>query len=266
MNGLIGLSLRCNRRVFQNLQIKNYNEFHIRNIHMQNSCNNKKIFLNTFFKRLFNVTNQATPNPDSVKFYPEGYELSSGGSMEFTSIKTAGKSPLAQLLFGQEGVKRIFLSTDFITVTKDEEVEWEQLIPIINGTLMEFYSSGKPVLLEEGEEEMYKDTEILDSDPEEVAMIKELIVSRVRPAIQNDGGDLTYMGFKDGIVYVRLSGSCSGCPSSSVTLKQGIERMLMHWIPEVKAIQEVQSEEEYLTLSSQYQTSPQTTNPESTNF
>jgi len=264
MNGLYGLSLRCNRSVFQNLQFNgSYNVSHIRNI--QKSCNNKAILLNTFFKRLFNVSNQATPNPDSIKFYPEGYEFPSG-SMEFTSVNTAGKSPLAQLLFAQEGVKRIFLSTDFITVTKDEEVEWEQLIPIVNGTLMEFYASGKPVLLDEGEEEMYKDTVIHDSDPEEVAMIKELIVTRVRPAVQSDGGDLTFMGFKDGIVYVRLSGSCSGCPSSSVTLKQGIERMLMHWIPEVKAIQEVQSEEEYQTLTSQDQTNPQTTNPESSTF
>jgi len=206
-------------------------------------------FIPNFIKRYFFISSEPTPNPDSLKFYPEGQEILKNGSLDFPTARSAIKSPLAQLLFTQEGVKRIFLATDFITVTKDDSIEWEQLVPIINGTLMEFYSTGKPVLL--GEDALPKDTLISDTDSDEVAMIKELIETRIRPAIQSDGGDVTYLGFKDGIVFVKLSGSCSGCPSSSVTLKNGIERMLMHWVPEVTAIMEVETEEEFLRLTNQ---------------
>jgi len=203
----------------------------------------------TFFKRNFFVKSEPTPNPESLKFYLEGQLILQSGSLDFPTARSASNSPLAQMLFAQEGVKRIFLSTDFITVTKDESMEWDQLRPIINGTLMEFYSTGKPAVMDEVP--AHEDTVIKDTDSEEVAMIKELVETRIRPAIQGDGGDVTYLGFNDGVVFVKLSGSCSGCPSSGVTLKNGIERMLMHWIPGITAIMEVESEEEYLRLTNQ---------------
>jgi len=148
--------------------------------------------------------------------------------------------------FNKRELKECFLATDFVTVTKDDNFEWEELRAIICATLMEFYSSGQPVVLED--HVISRDTEILPTDSEAVAMIKELMETRIKIAVQNDGGDIKYVGFHDGVVFVKLEGSCSGCKSSSVTLKQGIERMLMHWVPEVSGVMEVQDEEEYKRL------------------
>uniref|UniRef100_A0A6B2LHQ6 Scaffold protein Nfu/NifU N-terminal domain-containing protein n=1 Tax=Arcella intermedia TaxID=1963864 RepID=A0A6B2LHQ6_9EUKA len=187
---------------------------------------------------------EPTPNPDSLKFLPDGLQfgLPPSSTYDYPNARSALNSPLAKLLFQQFGVKRVFLANDFITITKDEMVEWDNLRPVITGTLMEFFSSGLPAV---SQESVNKDTEIKDTDSEEVAMIKELFETRIRPAIQSDGGDVTYLGFQDGVVFVKLSGSCSGCPSSSVTLKSGIERLLMHWVPDVKGVMEVESEDEY---------------------
>eukprot|EP01125_Pyxidicula_operculata_P005250 TRINITY_DN1893_c4_g1_i1.p1 TRINITY_DN1893_c4_g1~~TRINITY_DN1893_c4_g1_i1.p1 ORF type:complete len:260 (+),score=38.82 TRINITY_DN1893_c4_g1_i1:45-824(+) len=193
-------------------------------------------------KRSFFVQTEPTPNPESIKFFPDNQKILDSGTRDYPNSMSATGSPLARFLFQQEGVKRVFLSSDFITVTKDDTIDWEDLRPIIIGSLMEFYSTGQPVL---AEEDAPKDTAIQPEDSEEVAMIKELLETRIRPAVQGDGGDITYLGFVDGVVFVKLQGSCSGCPSSSSTLKNGIERMLVHWVPEVTAVMELESEEEF---------------------
>lgn len=185
------------------------------------------------FKRSLFVTTQSTPNPDSLKFIPNGgpniFETLKGQTYNFPSIKSAQISPLAKVLFKIEGVKNVFYGSDFVSVTKEESVDWGLLKTQIFAKIIEFSSSGKPLLTEEPQRE---DTSIKPEDTEIVAMIKEIIDTRVRPAVQEDGGDIVYKGFEDGVVFLKMQGSCSGCPSSAVTLKGGIEKMLMHWIPE----------------------------------
>lgn len=154
------------------------------------------------------------------------------------------RSPLAKTLFNTlEGIKTIYLGQDFITVTKYAEAHWQHLQTPIFGVIMDFYATGKPVLTEMPE---VTDTTIFEEDSEVVAMIKELLESRIRPAVQEDGGDIHYVEFDEdtGIVTVRLAGSCVGCPSSSVTLKNGVENMLMHYIPEVTSVMSQEEEED----------------------
>eukprot|EP01128_Nolandella_sp_AFSM9_P006447 TRINITY_DN3316_c0_g1_i1.p2 TRINITY_DN3316_c0_g1~~TRINITY_DN3316_c0_g1_i1.p2 ORF type:complete len:317 (-),score=49.80 TRINITY_DN3316_c0_g1_i1:1529-2479(-) len=193
--------------------------------------------------RTFMVNTEETPNPDSLKFMPNGQQVLPQGTMDFPDLQAAKVSPLATLLLKQEGVKRVFLAETYISITKQEDFEWDMIRTIIFGTLSEFYASGNPVLLSDSD--IPNDTAILDSDSEEVAMIKELLDTRIRPAVQDDGGDITYLGFVDGVVFLLMQGSCSGCPSSSVTLKNGIERMLMHWVPQVQGVMAVESREEF---------------------
>lgn len=182
------------------------------------------------------------------------------GSAEFLDTRSALKSPLAIRLMGIEGVTAIFYGPDFVTVSKDSETQWSVVKPEVYSILMEFFSSSQPLFRSEEDREAAgpQDTQILDTDSETVAMIKELLDTRVRPAIQEDGGDIEYRGFSDeGIVHVKLKGSCRGCDSSTVTLKSGIERMLMHYIPEVKGVEQVRlwriqvSQDAILTLSTQ---------------
>ena len=153
------------------------------------------------------------------------------------------KSPLCTQLFKIDGVKAVYLGTDFVTVTKLAEAKWQFMRPEIFSVLMDFFDTDQPALLDQP---LITDTTILDDDDEIVAMIKELIEQRIRPAVQEDGGDIRYVGFDemDGVVTVQLAGSCVGCPSSSVTLKQGVENMLMHYIPEVTAVVALEEEEE----------------------
>ncbi|KAG1865561.1 hypothetical protein DFJ58DRAFT_771595 [Suillus subalutaceus] len=161
------------------------------------------------------------------------------------------KSPLAIRLMGIEGVKAIFYGPDFVTVSKDSENPWAVIKPEIYSILMEHFSAGLPLFRSEEDREAAgpQDTQILDTDSETVAMIKELLETRVRPAIMEDGGDIEYRGFSDeGFVKVKLKGSCRGCSSSAVTLKSGIERMLMHYIPEVKGVEQILDEEEVIAL------------------
>lgn len=143
---------------------------------------------------------------------------------------------------GLEGITTVFYGPDFVTVSKDSATPWSVLKPEIYSILMEFFSSGQPLFRSDEDREAAgaADTRILDTDSETVAMIKELLETRVRPAIMEDGGDIEYRGFSedDGLVKVRLKGSCRGCDSSTVTLKSGIERMLMHYIPEVKGVEQ----------------------------
>lgn len=203
------------------------------------------------FRTMF-VETVETPNPESLKFIPDtpsGVLVDNektGNGWYITKKDDAMeilRSPLASELFKVEHVKAVYLGTDFVTVTKFAEGKWREMRPEIFEKIIAWASSGKPAL---SDEPVVTDTTILEDDDEVVAMIKELIEARIRPAVQEDGGDIKYVGFQHetGIVTVRLAGSCVGCPSSSVTLKQGVENMLMHYIPEVKTV--IAEEEEEL--------------------
>jgi NFU1 iron-sulfur cluster scaffold homolog, mitochondrial len=197
--------------------------------------------------RLIFIQTSDTPNPESVKFVPTGIAVLPGGVGDNDSNSSGYyvtksdkavdilRSPLAKKLFDVAGVKAVYLGADFVTVTKYAEAKWKLLRPALFEVLMDWADSKKPALLDDAE---ITDTTILDDDDEIVAMIKELIESRIRPAVQEDGGDIRYVSFDEetGLVTVQLAGSCVGCPSSAVTLKQGVENMLMHYIPEVTAV------------------------------
>lgn len=189
------------------------------------------------------IRTEETPNQESLKFIP-GVDVMTSGTAEFLDTRSALKSPLAIRLFGIEGIKGVFFGPDFVTVSKDPETPWAVLKPEIHSVLMDFFTSQQPLFRSDEERDSVgpQDTKILESDSETVAMIKELLDTRVRPAIMEDGGDIEYRGFtEDGLVQVKLKGSCRGCDSSTVTLKSGIERMLMHYIPEVKGVEQVSS-------------------------
>jgi Fe-S cluster biogenesis protein NfuA len=181
------------------------------------------------------IQTEATPNPATLKFIP-GRLVLDGGTMEFTSREAAARSPLAERLFAVAGVTSIFYGSDFITVTKDSS-DWQHLKPAILGAIMEHYMSGEPLLADgdaPGTESLDEADEFFsEEDAETVEMIKDLIETRVRPAVANDGGDITFRGFKDGIVYLNMKGSCSGCPSSTATLQHGIQNLLRHFVPDV---------------------------------
>ena len=188
------------------------------------------------------IQTESTPNDDSLKFIPGTPVMGDHGTAEFLDTRASLSSPLAIRLMGVEGVRAIFYGPDFVTVSKDSQNPWAVIKPEVYSILMEFFSSGQSLFLSEAERSAseLQDTKILDTDSETVAMIKELLETRVRPAVMGDGGDIEYRGFTDdGLVKIRLKGSCRGCDSSTVTLKNGIERMLMHYIPEVKGIEQV---------------------------
>lgn len=195
------------------------------------------------------IQTQETPNPNSLKFLPGVKVLEERQTMDFPSIKEAASSPLAKLLFRIEGVKGVFFGSDFITVTKidDEGIEWKLLKPEIFATIMDFFASGMPILIDV---KPSSDTEIHEDDDEVVQMIKELLDSRIRPTVQEDGGDIQYMGFENGVVKLKMQGSCSNCPSSIVTLKSGIENMLQFYIPEVKSVESVEDD---ITIMTKYE-------------
>lgn len=195
-------------------------------------------------KRTMFIQTQSTPNPLSLMFYP-GKPVVEAGSADFPNARSAMSSPLAKALFGIDGITRVFFGSDFITVTKSEEASWDFLKPEIFAAIMDFYSSGNPVFLDSSTAASM-DTAIHEDDSETVAMIKELLETRIRPAVQDDGGDIVYRGFDPdtGVVKLKMQGACSGCPSSSVTLKSGIENMLMHYVPEVKSVEQEMDEDE----------------------
>ncbi|KDR85228.1 hypothetical protein GALMADRAFT_233957 [Galerina marginata CBS 339.88] len=205
-------------------------------------------------RRSMFIQTETTPNDDSLKFIPGVPVMGEEGTAEFIDTRSALASPLAIHLMGVEGVTTVFYGPDFITVSKDSESNWPVIKPEVYSLLMEFFSSGKPLFTspEDREKAGPQDTRILDTDSETVAMIKELLETRVRPAIMEDGGDIEYRGFDEngsGLVRVKLKGSCRGCDSSTVTLKSGIERMLMHYIPEVKGVEQVLDPEEEIALN-----------------
>ncbi|EME28287.1 putative iron-sulfur cluster scaffold protein [Galdieria sulphuraria] len=193
-------------------------------------------------KRSLFLQSQPTPNPDSVKFLPGREVVPNEASVDFPNAQSAQISPLAKRLFRIEGISSVFLGPDFVTVTKREDVSWSVLRPEIFEAILEFYSSEEPVLLGSLPE---SDTTIRPEDDEVVAMIKELLETRIKPAVAEDGGNILYRGYNPdtGIVDLELQGSCTTCSSSVVTLKSGVENMLMHYIPEVKGVREVISEE-----------------------
>ena len=176
------------------------------------------------------IQTEYTPNPATLKFLP-GREVMQSGTADFADVAAAGRSPLAEALFGIEGIERVFLGSDFVTVTKGEDKEWAVVKPAVLGAIMDHYTSGKPILLEgAANESQHADQE---ENSEIVQQIVELLDTRVRPAVAQDGGDIVFKDFKDGVVTLYMQGSCSGCPSSTATLKAGIENMLKHYIPEV---------------------------------
>ncbi|KAG8741541.1 hypothetical protein FRC10_002718 [Ceratobasidium sp. 414] len=198
------------------------------------------------------IQTETTPNDDSLKFIP-GVEVLPGGTAEFVDTRSALVSPLAIRLFGIEGVRSVFFGPDFVTVSKDSENVWSTIKPEIYSVIMEHFTSGTPLFRSEEDREAAgpQDTRILDTDSDTVAMIKELLETRVRPSIMEDGGDIEYRGFDEGgtgIVKVKLKGSCRGCSSSTVTLKTGIERMMIHYIPEVKGVEQILDQEEAIAL------------------
>lgn len=182
------------------------------------------------------IQTQDTPNPNSLKFLP-GRAVLEGRTMDFPSPASAYCSPLARQLFKVEGVKSVFFGPDFITISKESEgTDWNLIKPDIYATIMDFYATGLPVVTEEAAR---PDGVASEDDDEVVAMIKELLDSRIRPTVQEDGGDVIYKGFEDGIVQLRLQGSCTSCPSSIITLKSGIQNMLQFYIPEVEGVEQV---------------------------
>jgi len=185
------------------------------------------------------IETEGTPNPATLKFLP-GREVMGTGTVDFASAEAAVRSPLATAIFALPGVARVFLGGDFVTVTKTDSVAWTALKPPVLSALMEHFMSGRPVI--EGEADADFDLgeeEVLPEDEEVVAQIRELLDTRVRPAVAGDGGDIVFRGYRDGVVRLYLQGSCSGCPSSRATLKHGIENMLRHYVPEVVAVEQV---------------------------
>lgn len=186
------------------------------------------------------IQTEATPNPATLKFLP-GETVVQNGPFDFKSIEEAqGRSPLAENLFGVEGVTGVFFGFDFVTVTKADDKDWAHLKPAILGSIMEHFMSDAPVMVSDQAAVVNTDEEVNDEGSEEiVATIKELLDTRVRPAVAQDGGDITFHGYRDGNVYLHMRGACAGCPSSTATLQHGIQNLLKHFIPEVQSVEAI---------------------------
>ncbi|MEF0940129.1 NifU family protein [Rhizobium sp. BR 362] len=186
------------------------------------------------------IQTEATPNPATLKFLP-GKVVMESGTAEFRSAEEAEVSPLAARIFDVPGVSGVYFGYDFISVSKEDQ-EWQHLKPAILGSIMEHFMSGKPVMGESSVLSEAQDAggEFFDEGDESIVLtIKELLETRVRPAVAQDGGDITFRGFRDGKVYLNMKGSCSGCPSSTATLKHGIQNLLRHFVPEVQEVEAV---------------------------
>lgn len=184
------------------------------------------------------IQTEATPNPSTLKFIP-GREVLHSGSRDFRDREAAGRaSPLAARIFEVEGVEGVFLGGDFISVTKGDG-EWQHLKPALLGAIMEHYMSGAPAVTDAPEAEAAGEGDYSSEDGEIVETIKELLDTRVRPAVAQDGGDIVFHGYKEGVVYLHMRGACAGCPSSTATLRHGIENLLRHFIPEVQEVRPV---------------------------
>jgi Fe-S cluster biogenesis protein NfuA len=185
------------------------------------------------------IQTEPTPNPATLKFIP-GKTVLGDGTVDFRDRDEASASPLARRLFDVDGVTGVFLGSDFISVTKNEADEWQHLKPAILGAIMEHYLSGAPVIDgDDGSAEQAALESYDEKDEDTVKTIKELLDTRVRPAVANDGGDIVFRGFKDGVVFLHMRGACSGCPSSTATLRHGIENLLRHFCPDVQEVRPV---------------------------
>lgn len=182
------------------------------------------------------IQTEATPNPATLKFLP-GQAVMSAGTADFPSVEAAEASPLAMRIFAVEGVAGVFFGPDFVTVTKTDAVMWDHIKPAILGAVMEHFQSGAPVMSTAAG--TVDHAEHSGEDEEIVTQIKSLLDTRVRPAVAQDGGDITFHGFDRGVVYLHMQGACAGCPSSTMTLKHGIENLLRHYIPEVTEVRPV---------------------------
>jgi Fe-S cluster biogenesis protein NfuA len=205
---------------------------------------NKTKNFNSFSFKHFSifVKTGETPNPNFLKFYPGKEVMPEGETFDISNKKEALISPLATKLFDVKGVTRIFYGNNYISVGKEELTDWADVKPLIIDEIVKFYSTQTELFTEKPSHE---DTDIKDDDSEAVQLIKEIIAARIRPVVQEDGGDIKFITFDetDGTVYLQMKGSCSGCPSSGVTLKNGIEKMLMHYVAEVKSVEEYAEDE-----------------------
>jgi len=184
------------------------------------------------------IQTEQTPNPATLKFLP-GRTVLASGTANFSDAASAERSPLATKLFQLDGVEGVFLGYDFVTVTKSNDQDWYALKPSILGAIMEAFTTGQPIMIDEAASAATPSSTAAEGDSELVVQIKELIDTRVRPAVAQDGGDIVFHRFDAGVVYLEMHGSCSGCPSSTATLKAGIENMLRHYIPEVQEVRAV---------------------------
>lgn len=182
------------------------------------------------------IQTESTPNPATLKFLP-GQTVLEMGTADFPTLEASGNSPLAQRVFAVSGVTAVFFGRDFVTVTKEDAIDWNHIKPSILGAIMEHYQSGAPVI--EGENAQVGHASHEGPDSAIVEQIKDLLDTRVRPAVAQDGGDITFHGFDRGVVYLHMQGACAGCPSSTMTLKMGIENLLRHYIPEVTEVRPV---------------------------
>jgi Fe-S cluster biogenesis protein NfuA len=184
------------------------------------------------------IQTEATPNPATLKFLP-GRVVMPAGTFDARDARGAEASPLAERLFAVPGVVGVFFGHDFITITKADG-EWQHLKPSILGAIMEHFMSGAPILHPDETTATADGDEFFDAeDASTVATIKELLETRIRPAVAGDGGDITFRGFRDGVVYLNMRGACSGCPSSTATLRHGIQNLLRHFLPDVREVQSV---------------------------
>lgn len=182
------------------------------------------------------IQTETTPNPATLKFLP-GQTVLDRGTADFTEADAASVSPLAARVFAVNGVTGVFLGSDFVTVTKNDATQWDHIKPAILGAIMEHYQSGAPVM--QGTIDVTGHADHSGEDEAIVTQIKELLDTRVRPAVAQDGGDITFHGFDKGVVYLHMQGACAGCPSSTMTLKMGIENLLRHYIPEVTEVRPI---------------------------
>ena len=182
------------------------------------------------------IQTEETPNPATLKFLP-GQTVLGTGTANFSDGDNIESSPLAKKLFNVEGVVGVFLGSDFITITKKEDLLWEHIKPALLGTIMDFLQSGEEILSNDSRESSHEIHEGPDS--EIIKKITDLLDTRVRPAVAQDGGDITFQSFQQGVVYLHMQGACAGCPSSTMTLKMGIENLLRHYIPEVTEVRPV---------------------------
>ena len=183
------------------------------------------------------IQTEQTPNPQTLKFLP-GKVVMEDGTAFYQNIEESVNSPFAKRLFDVEGVEGVFFGSDFITITKAQSIDWQVMKPLVLGSIMDHYNSGEETIIKDEKKEN-NSLELNENDDDVVKQIKELLDTRVRPAVAMDGGDIIYDSFKDGVVYLHMQGACSGCPSSTATLKMGIENMLKHYVPEVQEVRPI---------------------------